>query len=493
VCPGSNRIAGQCYNGNFNQGFGPSAFRFKTNDYNFFVQDSYRIAPRTTLSLGLRYEYEQLPKAQIPNQFSNLSGQVFGPEQTRSLPSDKNNFGPRLGFAYDLKGNAKSSLRGGYGIYYGRIINSTISNAITNTGSAESQKTFQINVATTPATAPVFPNTLTNPAGTTAAPNIVVFDPKMQNPMVHEGDFVFERLIATNTVASAAYIFSLGRDLPTFVDVNLQAPTTRSYTIIGGDFNTQKLTVPFFAGPRPDTRFGAITVIRSLIRSKYNALALQVNRRLTNRLQFDVNYTLSKATDNGQISATFTSVNTPLNPLDLSADQGLSNLDVRHKFGGSVIWSPSFFAEDQKIKHAVFTGFTFSPLFVVASGGRYSAGTSGNPAGGVSSGLTGAGSSLNRVPLFSRNSFRQPKILNVDLRISRRFGVREKTSVRVLAEAFNLFNRTQVTGLNTRLYTIGGTATASTLTFDPAFQTLFAAGNALARERQIQLAVRFEF
>jgi hypothetical protein len=129
--------------------------------------------------------------------------------------------------------------------------------------------------------------------------------------------------------------------------------------------------------------------------------------------------------------------------------------------------------------------------FPAVSGAQ--AGTSGNPAGGVSGGLTAAGSALNRVPLFSRNFFRQPKIWNVDLRVSRRFHFTERTSLAIVAEAFNLFNRTQVTALNTRLYIIGGTATASTLTFDPSFGTLSATGNALMRERQIQLAVRFEF
>ena len=79
------------------------------------------------------------------------------------------------------------------------------------------------------------------------------------------------------------------------------------------------------------------------------------------------------------------------------------------------------------------------------------------------------------------------------MRISRRFHCTEKIKLEVLAEAFNLFNRTQVTSVNTRLYSIGGTASASTLTFDPSFGSISAAGNTLARERQIQLAVRLEF
>ena len=493
VCPGSTRTAGQCYNGNFLQAFGPSAFHFSTNDYNLFFQDDFRLSPKLTLNLGLRYEYEQLPKPQILNTLSNLSGQIFGPEQTNKLPSDRNNFGPRLGVAYDVKGDGKTSIRAGYGIYYGRIINSTVSNAITNTGVTQAQHVFQINPATTPATAPVFPSTLASATGTTTSPNIIVFDPKMNNPLIHEGDVVFERLVATNMVVSASYIFSFGRSLPTFIDSNLPVPTTRTYTISGGDLNGQTLTVPFFASPRPDIRFGGITAVQSLIRSKYHALVLQMNRRLTRGLQFDSNYTLSKATDNGQASITFTTTNTPFNPLDLSLDEAPANFDIRHKFAASAVWSPKFFGKDRKVARALFNGFTFAPVFIAASGNTYSAGTSGNPAGGVSGGLTAAGSALNHVPLFSRNFFRQPKIWNVDLRISRRFHFTEKINLAIVAEVFNLFNRTQVTGLNTRLYIIGGTTTASTLTFDPAFGTISATGNALTRERQVQLAVRFEF
>src|SRR4029453_2006617 len=116
-----------------------------------------------TLSLGLRYEYQQLPKPQVANPLSNLSGAVFGPEQTRSFPSDKDDFEPRLGFVYDVRGTGRTTIRGGYGIYHGRIPNGTIAFAISSTGTAESQSTFQLNPTRSASVAPVFPNTLANP------------------------------------------------------------------------------------------------------------------------------------------------------------------------------------------------------------------------------------------------------------------------------------------------------------------------------------------
>jgi Carboxypeptidase regulatory-like domain/TonB dependent receptor-like, beta-barrel len=495
VCSSSTRIAGQCYAGNYTQSFGRAAFRFKTNDYGFFFQDDYRLTSRVTLNLGLRYEYQQLPKPQVSNQQSNLPGETFGPEQTLRFPSDKNDFEPRLGFAYDLSGTGRTTLRGGYGIYHGRIPNGSISDAINRTGTPESQSNFQFNPSTSSG-APVFPNTFTAPPGAQLSPNIVLFDPKMKHPFIHEGDLVFEHELRPNTVLSGAYLFSAGRGLPTFVDTNLPAPTSRTYGIIGGDFNGHTLTVsPFFAGSRPDPRFGIITAIRSLIKSDYHAFVLQLNGRPTNTLQFGSSYTLSTASDSGQNSTSFvSSSNYPSNPLDLSADQGPSDFDARHKITANAVWSPSSFSLDHRLARSIVNGLTLSSVFLATSGEPYSAGVAGSAAGGLRAGITGGGlPSLSRFPLYSRNAFRLPKIVNVNLRISRRFRITSKASLECFGEAFNLFNRTQVTELNTTMYGIGGTVTASTLTFDPAFQTVSAAGNNLIRERQLQFAVRMEF
>src|SRR6476660_6663532 len=151
-----------CYNSNgFSQAFGPIGFEFDTTDYSVFAADDWKILPRLSLSLGIRYEREVLP-----DPFSALINPAV--PQTASMPHDGNNFGPRLGFAYDITGNGKTVVRGGYGIYYGRIINSTIFNALTNTGMAGGQRTFSFGP--TSAGAPQFPKILGSPS--TLTPNV---------------------------------------------------------------------------------------------------------------------------------------------------------------------------------------------------------------------------------------------------------------------------------------------------------------------------------
>jgi hypothetical protein len=495
VCSNSTRIAGHCYAGNYTQSFGRAAFRFKTSEYSVFLQDDYRLSSRATLNLGVRYEYQQLPEPQAPNLLPNLSGQLFGPEQTHRLPSDTNDWEPRLGFAYTLGGTGRTVIRGGYGSYHGRIPNGLISDAINRTGTAQSQNTLQFNPTTGAAGAPIFPNTFAGSPDVPASPNIVLFDPRFQRPLVHESDIVFEHELGSNTVLSATYLFSAGRNLPTFVDVNLPAPTSRSYAVVGGEFDGRILPVsPFYAGSRPDPRFAIVTAVRSLIESEYHGFVVRLNRRLTNGLQFDGHYTLSKSTDNGQSSSSFVISHHPSNPLDLSADHGPSDFDARHKLTATAVWAVPSPGSNHRLARALLDGFTVSTVFFARSGQPYSAAVGGSPAGGLRAGITGGGlPSLSRFPLFSRNAFRRPKIVNVDLRISRRFRITGKTTLELLGEAFNLLNRTQVTEVNAGMYVIGGTAAASTLTFDPAFQTVSAAGNNLVRERQLQVAVRMAF
>ncbi|HEX7957153.1 MAG TPA: TonB-dependent receptor, partial [Pyrinomonadaceae bacterium] len=521
VCPrlatnttAANRIrAGQCYAGAFNQGIGPLGLEMSTVDYNYFIQDDWRVNQRLTLNLGLRYEYQANPdpintNAALP--------------QTGNKVSDKNNFGPRLGFAYDLSGDGRTSLRGGWGLYYGRVINSTVYNALINTGVGADRSQQQLTIAsnnlpagcTAQTCLPIYPNLLV-PIGSTAT-NVVVrpavqyFASNFQLPQIHQADLIFERQIARNTAVSASYLFSFGNSLPTFIDTNLPAPSgVVEMPIVGGPFNGQVYRTPIFVGNRPNANFNAVTEIRSNVWSKYHALVLQANRRLTNGLQFQANYTLSRAEDNGQTSATFTQTNTPFNTFDQQGEKGLSAFDRRHKFVISAVYNTNFASlKDSSVGRAIFNGWTFAPIVNAFSGARATGTLSGSfsptnfgfasnttPGGGVN----GSGGA-NRFALQRRNAYTQPKIWYFDMRISRRFQLKEGMHFELLAEGFNIFNRTQVTGITTTLYNINNgiangcpSATGQCLTFNAPFGQTTAADSTLFRERQVQLGARFEF
>jgi outer membrane receptor protein involved in Fe transport len=498
VCATSTRLAGKCYTSNYQQGFGTARFVFNTTDYAFFVQDDWRVTPRVTLNLGLRYEYEQLPQP-----FANVVNPAL--PQTANRPSDKNNFGPRVGFAWDVNGNAKTVIRGGYGVYYGRIINSTIFQALTATAVPNvSQITASVPAGSSPATpagnaaAPIFPNIL--PSAPLGTATVNYFASNMQNPRIQQGDIVFEREVAHNTVVSASYLFSFGRYLPNFIDTNLNPPTgVGRISVLDGPFAGVNWVFPYYSGARPNTNFGQIQEIRSNISTKYNALVLQANRRLTKGLQFQSSYTLSVAKDNGQNSQTFTpTFSAAFDPFDQQGEYGYSSFDRRHKFVASIVYNTDFASlRDNKVGRAIFNGWTIAPVINMFSGARYTGVTNSFTTSSVfgtsqNGGVNGANGSL-RFAYLPNNYFHQPPIKYVDMRLSRRFKIKESMNIEVLAEGFNIFNRTQVTSVNNQIYTLSTSGGAVVARYNNSFGTISGADGFFFRERQVQLGARFEF
>ena len=484
-----------CYT-SVGQGFGPTAFKFRTVDYGAFVQDDWRVSSHFTFNLGLRYEYQKLPRPQIPNPIL---------PQTGVFPSDRNNFGPRIGVAWDLTGRGKTVIRGGYGIYYGRIINSTISNAITNSGSALGQ--LQFSFSPTSSGRPLYPNVgVTPPPPGGTPPDVVVFASGLQNPLIHQYDVVFEHQISPNTAISVSYIGSLGRDLPVFLDANLFPPTANiTYAVSGGPFSGQSVTFPLFTGPRPNTNFSRITTISDKVKSKYNALVLQLNRRMTKGLQYQIFYTGAKSTDNGQSSQTFTSGNNVLNVFDLSLEQGRSNFDVRHRIGASAIWEPEYFRGSGPVTRVFLNDWAISTVISGSYGAPYTGFVSGNvpTAPGTPcptiliqnfscSSINGAGGS-NRLPFQVRNAYESPRTFNVDLRVSKKFHIVERFKLELFGDFFNLANHVNITSVGSTLYRTGGTGLAPTLTYDTSFGVRTASSNTLVAQRQIQVGAKLHW
>ncbi len=478
-----------CYS-NFQQAFGPLGFAFNTDDIAFFAEDSWRILPRFTLNLGLRYEYEKMP---------DPFGALINPAvpQTGKLPSDKNNFGPRIGFAWDIFGNGRTSVRGGYGIYYGRIINSSIYNALTTTGMAGGQFQFFF----LPATGPKFPQ-IFSAAPALVGPNVVYFDSHFQAPQIHEMDLTVERELGWNTVLSLSYLGSLGRSLPDFVDTNIDRTVTQpiTYSVVGGGPITSPTYTTNVYVKRLNTAFGSMTDIFSGISSSYNALTVQAMHRLSHNVQFSANYTWSHSLDFGQNASTFTDTNDLLAPNNIRAEYGNSNFNVPNRFVANAIVNSPWHVKGWLGYLA--NEWELAPIYQIQNGLPYSLLTAGTPPTptGTPAGLRPLGSGINGsngrkgIDVIGRNTFRLPRTQVVDLRISKKFTFQEKYKVEVLGEGFNLFNHVNFTGVNTTGYIIGGTTAAPTLTFNAPFSTFTSANSNFAYTvRQIQIGVRFLF
>ena len=362
-----------CYT-SYSQGFGPGTVSFSTSDYAGFLQDDWKALPSLTLNLGVRYEYEQLPAAQHPNPALDAAFSNVG--STSTLPRDKNNFGPRIGFAWAPSLLRHTVVRAGYGLYYGRIINATVESALLDTSLLDSRTNlpvtdFLIHIrpkTTTsspsctnggirifgyPCTFPAYPAGVA--AKTTGA---VMFDKGFQAPMIQEGDFSIEQEVGEKTVLAASYLVSEDRQLPNFTDVNI-APSTgiRTFSIQGGPNKQGTLTGETFVLPvytsRVNSSFGRVTDIKSNVSGSYNALVMEARRRLDHGVQFRFNWTWSKALDFGQNGTAGYARNDQLDPFQIRYDRSLSNYNYPHKFVVTMIAMPEVHTDSRMLRSPV--------------------------------------------------------------------------------------------------------------------------------------------
>jgi hypothetical protein len=497
----------------YKQAFGPATLGFNTWDIGAFIQDEWRIRSNVTLNYGLRYQYIVMPDTVLPNP------QI---PQTTSLPEDSTDFGPRIGVAWDILGDTKTVLRAGYGIYYGRIENSSINNALIDTGATGSVLTYTIFPTTSGA--PAYPNRLASaPAGAAAAkPSVFFFGPDMKTPLIHQADLAIERQITSNMSVSVSYLLSRGTRLPNFFDTNLLPPNrTQPFLVLGSTGSVvNTVDLPIFTSPRPNLNFNAMMEEVSNVSSWYNAVVFQINKRFSHGVQFLAHFTYSKATDLNQTSTTFSASSpTSLNQFNLQGEDGRSAFDVPRRFVASAVWDMPFFRNSESMAaRSVLGGWKLAPIVTIQDGFRLSESVNGNlfgftspdgfvvPSSFPGSSLNGSGGT-NRVPFEPRNNFQLPALENVDLRLAKQFRISERTNLEFIAEAFNLFNHTLVFGANTSQYNLikvqpNGAPCPTTGSCSPALPAFspnvsFLAPNAdqstLFRERQMQLALKFHF
>jgi outer membrane receptor protein involved in Fe transport len=441
-----------------------------------FLQDEWHVRQNLTLNFGLRYDKQDMTQPEVLNPDAQLLAAGY---RTDEIPVDSDNIGPRLGFAWTPRADGRTVVRGGYGIFYGRTPSIMIGTAHSNNG---------INVQTitfTGSAVPTYPNIFSSiPGGARLNPvTIFVFDPDFENPKVQQASLGVEQQLGTNFAVGVTYQRVQGDDLQRSRDVNVSSPTTETATIAGGG------TVNFtrYTG-RPFTNFARVIAFESSAKSRYNGLTLDFQRRFANNWQARLSWTHSTVKDDKPDATAVVPFSSGddakyiSDPLNIAADYTYGDNDVRDRIVFSGVWTLDSYAQGlgNGFLRALASGWTLSGIASYQTGQPYT------PT--VSADIRNDGNPSNDVaPGFTRNSERLPSQFSVDPRITRDIPIFADAKLQLIAEAFNVLNRSNVSGVNRSRYTYS--STTKVLTPVATYGTPLASSG----PRIIQLAAKLSF
>lgn len=441
----------------FRQGGGDPAKHFYGWQNGFYLQDDFKLSRRLTLNLGVRYD---LPIPYVDKQDRMASFQPGRKSTVRpaapagllypgddgvpraTIPTDRNNFAPRFGFAYDLHGNGKTSIRGGYGIFYDTVPGVAV---FQNINVAPFNKFIQVDGAVdwvNPyANYPTNPQT--DPQRDFPCPCLVIgFSPDNRTPYAQHYNFSVQRQVTGNWVAEIGYVGSLGRRLAGYLEVNPAIPGPGATLA-----NTQQR--------RLHRDFSLVRPTFSRFNSNYDALQAKLERRFVAGLAFQASYTWSKAID-FQSSVNFGGENRPQDAFTLGDVRGLAAFHVGHRVVGNFIYDLPF-----------LRGWRFSGLVSVQSGGPL---TVNEPVDLSLRGLGADRPDLVRNPnhgpqtpqqwfdtsaflrqsavpggqrsgTAGRNVVLGPGLMQTDLAVMKNFGLTDHGALQLRLEGFNVLNR----------------------------------------------------
>jgi hypothetical protein len=438
-------------------------FDLRMQEYGFFVQDDWKVNDRLTLNLGLRYDL--LPGPTAPTEKDGRIGYYF-PEEKRVIVADgkgdrivdldKNNFGPRIGFAYALNNDKTMVLRGGYGIVY-TLDGVDYPPAVRNPPST--------NISFAAFTLKQGPPNITplDPANVPTGTNLFSVDRHQKNGMVHQFQLSFQYQFAREWALDIAYVGNRTKDLlATFQEGS------------GGQGIARNST---------NDLIGSVLLYSNAAKSSYDGLQMQLVKRLSHNITGQVSYTWSHTIDNatGVFNGIGDSKNQgrqgPVHPFDLDFDRGNSALDIRHLLSASAIIDLPFgkgqkYMNEGGVVNALVGGWQFNTVISARSGFPFSvvcqcglirpslvsdpfsnvpAGRFFNPAAfSTTTGLTNVINEAGQTVSFGnlgRNTFRGPSIYNADMSFFKNAHLpfREAMRLQIGFEFFNVFNHANYT------------------------------------------------
>ncbi len=357
------------------------------NEWALYAQDSWRVANRLTVNLGLRYEYFGTQHNTDPNLDSNFypsnnanpylaiqEGQVFTTPKSpigKLWANDLNNFAPRIGFAWDPTGSRKYSVRGGYGMSYERNFGNVTFNVIQN------PPNYAVIALTAPVDLPSMPiytsvaGPLAGTSGSTALPAVSLraVDPNIRNAYAHTWSGSVERQWGVGLITAIEYSGSKGEKLYTLENSNMagSANVFLGVKCEPGDC-TDRLK---------NTQYSNINRRSGNGFSNYNSVNFRIEtQNLKNTgLLLRMNYTWSHAIDNlsDVFSASGNNFNLGLlDPFHPGLDKGNASFDARHRFVVAAVWDlPIARHSSHGYMKRIAGGWQLAPIFVARTGNPY--------------------------------------------------------------------------------------------------------------------------
>ena len=326
----------------------------RTHSFNFFINDSYRITPRLTINGGLRYEYNSPPvDAEDRATIYDVATRTLVPVGTNGVPrsgfeADKNNFAPRVGFAWSF--TEKTVLRGGYGVYYDQSPLAPAEALYFNSPFFDNNVFFPL---------PGLPLTVSNPFPSFfpfALPDsALAIQRDLRTGYMQHWNLNIERQIGDKNVIEVAYVGSKGTKLLTARDINQPQPSVLPPGL------------PFV--PRPNPQFDDIDLLESRANSNYHALQARFQRRLSTGFSTLASYTWSKSIDDA--SNFFSSAgdpNFPQNSYNVAAERGRSNFDVAHRLSVSYSYALPFHRSGGGLDAKLVNGWETFGILTLQSG-----------------------------------------------------------------------------------------------------------------------------